>query len=65
MKPVDTRSILKKLRADDEHSESANITFRLPKELLAEFKSACEKENVKPNAVALELIKQFVEGIKR
>lgn len=37
-----------------------NITFRIPVELLDEFKETCEEEELKMNHVVIEMIKDYL-----
>tara|TARA_B100001248_G_scaffold165189_1_gene124912 strand:+ start:6224 stop:6418 length:195 start_codon:yes stop_codon:yes gene_type:complete len=57
------RQIVKALKEKSKTEEKTNITFRMPRQLIEEFKAACSKEGVSANSVAEELIKGFVSDV--
>lgn len=64
MKKQKSKDVIKLIKEREAKTESQNITFRFSKELAETFKSICEEQNVSPNAVAIELIKAFIEDYK-
>jgi hypothetical protein len=62
-KESDIKGLVDKLKAG-ERGEKENITFRLSKRVVCDFKKACEKEKVKPGATVEELMLLFIAGTK-
>ena len=57
------KQIIKKLKEESAGQEKTNITFRMPRGLIQEFKDACAGEGVSANSVAEELFRQFISDV--
>ncbi len=63
-KATDPRAIVKRIKAQDLGSEKANVTYRLTKVVVDEFKKACEKQGVGQGRVLEEFMRDFVAASK-
>ena len=59
-KAADPKAIIKRIKSQDLESEKGNITYRLTKAVVEEFKKACEKQGVVQGRVIEEFMKDFV-----
>ena len=59
-----SKQLVKRLIEKDKSQEKGNVTFRMPKELIENFKEACASQGLSANAVTEELFKQFIEDLK-
>ena len=62
-KEADIRDIVEKLKAV-ERGAKENITFRLSKSVISDFKKACDKQGVKSGATVEELMLLFIKNTK-
>jgi len=59
--PINAKDIIKRLTKKDIRER---ISLYLSKDLYADFRYACEKEEVKASQVMEELMKLFVDSLK-
>ncbi len=57
---ADRKGIVQDARKQDKWKEKENITFRLPKALIKELKTQCEKDDVTPTFVLERLLASYV-----
>lgn len=62
MPKIESREVLRRVKSKGK-PERANVTFRMPIELMEEFKKACSKQGVTPTAVLEELILSFLQDL--
>ncbi len=63
-KATAAKSIVKRIKDREVGSEKANITYRLTRSVVENFKAACEKEDVVPGQVLEEFMKDFIDQVR-
>ncbi len=59
-KAADPKAIIKRIKTQEIESEKGNITYRLTKTVVENFKRACEKQGVGQGRVIEEFMKDFI-----
>lgn len=62
MKLLSRKEINKKIKEERESQKKANVTFRLPANLMDNFRDACEKDKVSMTEVLEKMIQNFISG---
>ena len=62
-KEMDMKGLVERLK-EGERGEKENVTFRLSKSVISDFKAACTKQGVKPGATIEELMLLFTKNVK-
>jgi uncharacterized protein (DUF4415 family) len=57
-----TKEVIKKIKEKREADKKGNVTFRLPANLMDNFRKACEKNEVSMTEALEELIQGFILG---
>lgn len=57
-----TKKVNKKIKEKREADKKANVTFRLPTNLMDNFRKACEKNEVSMTEALEALIEDYISG---
>lgn len=63
-KTADPKAIIKRIKAQNLENEKSNVTYRLTKAVVEEFKRACEKQGVGQGRVLEEFMRDFIGAAK-
>jgi hypothetical protein len=58
------RQLVIQFKSKESEEEKTNLTFRMPRKLIKEFKDTCKGQELSANTVAEELFRQFYADLK-
>lgn len=61
MAKIDSKEVLERIRRRQAANSKSNYTYRLPDQIMRDFKKKCEKEGVSMTSVLEELIEEFLK----
>lgn len=56
------KEVIKSIKEKREADKKSNVTFRLPANLMDNFRQACEKHKVSMTEVLEEIIQDYISG---